>query len=75
MKKDRSVKYAVCVKNDEYSVSLERRKLYRVLPREPFDPASMVRIVDESGEDYLFPKSWFVPVPLPIKVRKAIATT
>jgi hypothetical protein len=46
-----------------------------VLPPEALDPATMIRVVDESREDYLFPAAWFVAVPLPIKVRKAIAAS
>ena len=40
---------------------------------EPSDPASMMRVIDESGEDYLYPASWFVPMDLPPKVRRALA--
>jgi len=47
--------FAVCVKNEGYSVSLEPRKLYQVLPDEDGAADGYLRIVDESGEDYLFP--------------------
>jgi hypothetical protein len=57
--------FAVCVKNDGYEVSLELRKLYEVLD-DPFaDQHGMIRVVDESGEDYLFAQKYFVPVDLP----------
>ena len=52
----------MCVHNAGYEVSLERRKLYEVLP----DPAAakhgLLRVVDESGEDYLYPEDFFLPV-------------
>lgn len=66
--------YAVCVKNEGCAASLERRKLYRVTQPAPNDPASMLRVIDESGEGYLYPARWFVPMDLPPKVRKALAT-
>ncbi len=52
-------RYALCVNNDGYPVSLERMKLYQVLPYgEP--ELGLIRVVDESGEDYLYPASRFV---------------
>lgn len=64
--------FVVCVNNEEYPASLELRKLYQVVP----DPAAAkrrhVRIVDESGEDYLYPDSNFVALNLPPSVEKAV---
>jgi hypothetical protein len=57
--------YVLCVDNRENPVSLERQKLYRVVEPEANDPESYVRIVDESGEDYIFPRDWFVAIDLP----------
>ena len=59
------------MKNDGYRASLELRKLYEVLPDEFARENDMIRIVDESGEDYLYSSSYFVSVPLPA----AVATT
>ena len=58
-------RYLLCVNNEGYPASLEMRKVYRRL-RDPKAAAhGFVRVIDESGEDYLFPESFFVPVELP----------
>jgi hypothetical protein len=67
-----SPRLLVCVENRGYGVSLEKRKIYVSLP----DPAAAkhnhVRVIDESGEDYLYPKHFFLPITLPQTVRKAV---
>ena len=65
-------RFVVCVKNKGYEVSLETRKIYQVL-RDP-DAAmhKQLRVIDESGEDYLYPESYFAPIELPQPVRKAV---
>lgn len=66
-------RFAVCVKNDDYLASLELRKLYRVLT-DPFaDEHKLLRVVDESGEDYLYPRSYFLLAELPSSVERALA--
>ncbi len=62
----------VCLRNDGYEVSLEPRKIYRALPDENAKKHAQLRVVDESGEDYLFPASLFAPVVLRGKARLAI---
>jgi len=62
--------YAVCVKNDGFEVSLERRKIYRVIDDAAASVDNLLRVVDESGEDYLYPSSFFVPIRLPNAVRE-----
>ena len=62
----------MCVKNDDYRASLELRKLYPVLEDEFAAKHSMIRVVDESGEDYLYPLSYFVRVELPQSVEQAL---
>ena len=57
--------FAVCIKNDRYTASLERHKIYHVLPDEEAAEDHELRVVDESGEDYLFPRDWFMLVELP----------
>jgi len=64
--------YAVCVRNDECE-DLELRKIYRILPDKRGARDGFIRVVDESGEDYLYPESYFVPVRLPQKARRAVA--
>lgn len=55
-------RYAVCVSNEGFEASLEVRKLYRVLPDRKAETQSLVRVVDESGEDYLYPGELFATV-------------
>lgn len=59
-----SPRFALCVRT-EGSVDLERRKVYQVLPDRAASRDGYVRVVDESGEDYLYPAKYFVPVRLP----------
>ena len=66
--------YAVCVRNEECE-DLEIRKVYQILPDKRADRDGYVRVVDESGEDYLYPETYFVPVRLPQKARDAVAAT
>jgi hypothetical protein len=65
-------KLVVCVKNTGYEASLERRKIYSVWADPEAKKHKMVRVVDESGEDYLFPEVFFLPVALPPAVRQAL---
>jgi hypothetical protein len=64
----------VCVKNEGYEVSLEVRKIYVSIEDEDAKSHRMVRVVDESGEDYLYPQKMFVPIDLPQPVRRAVLT-
>ena len=63
-------KFIICVDNDGYSASLERWKLYRSLPDREADSHGLLRVVDESGEDYLYPKEHFRPIELPPQLRR-----
>lgn len=63
---------AVCIRNDEYPASLEIRKLYRVLPDAEAGNYGQLRVVDESGEDYLYPAGFFILVDLPESVQRAV---
>ena len=67
-------RFVVCVKNEGYPAALEVRKLYRVLPDDEASVHQMLRIVDESGEDYLYPAAMFLPLDLPPMVREALST-
>jgi hypothetical protein len=62
----------VCVKNEGYAASLEKRKLYVTLRDPAAEKHGLLRIVDESGEDYLYPKLFFRSIALPQSLRKAI---
>lgn len=62
----------ICLDNSGYEVSLERRKIYVALPDARAEKLRRIRVVDESGEDYLYPQEYFVAVALPQSVRKAV---
>jgi hypothetical protein len=64
--------FVVCVANDGYPASLERHKIYRVLPDKQAQRDGDLRIIDESGEDYLYPARWFVPVKVPQAVKTSL---
>lgn len=72
MTKHKPQRYLVCVKNDGFPEALELRKLYRVLPDATAAKVEHVRVVDESGEDYLYPKAFFAAVQLTPPVRRAL---
>ena len=65
-------RFVVCLKNKGYEVSLEPRKIYQVLPDPDATKHGQLRVIDESGEDYLYPASYFTPIELPQPVRKAV---
>jgi len=65
-------KFVMCVRNEECE-DLEIRKIYQVLPDKRAERDGYVRVVDESGEDYLYPGSYFVSVRLPQKAQRAVA--
>ncbi len=62
----------VCVGNDGYAASLEKRKIYVAVRDADAEKHNLLRIVDESGEDYLYPKAFFRAIALPQAVRKAV---
>lgn len=64
--------FVVCLKNKGYEVSLEPRKIYQVLPDLDAAKHQQLRVIDESGEDYLFPANYFTFIELPTPVRKAV---
>jgi hypothetical protein len=68
----RSRRFAVCVRNDGYEASLERHKIYVLVPDSAAEREGEVRVVDESGEDYLYPATWFVAVQVPKAVQDSL---
>ena len=64
--------FVVCISNSDYEVSLELHKIYRVLPDKEAADDGDLRIVDESGEDYLYPASYFAPIEVPAIIRKSL---
>ena len=75
MKRRTLPRYLLCIKTGGYPESLEVRKLYRVLPDALAAKAEQVRVIDESGEDYLYPNTLFAPVRLTPPVRKLLIFT
>ena len=64
-------RFAICIKNEGYHASLEPRKIYRVVTDAVPESKGMLCIVDESGEDYLFPANFLVPVEVPAEASIA----
>ena len=67
--------FVVCVKNEGYPVSLELRKIYEVLEDNKAAEHDYVRVIDESGEDYLYPADFFIPIDLPQVIEEALSLT
>jgi hypothetical protein len=65
------IQFAVCVQNEGYPASLECWKIYRVLPDKKAAQHQLMRVVDESGEDYLYPESYFVAIKMPQAAAEA----
>ena len=72
MKKQKDIHFAVCINNEGYEASLELGKLYQVIPDEEADANDLIRVVDESGEDYAFAATRFHPLEVPPVVQKAL---
>ncbi len=71
MKPDDHPRFAVCVKNEGYPASLELRKIYRLMDDSTALAEGDVRVIDESGEDYLYPADWFIMIDVPPQVVKS----
>ena len=65
-------RFVICADNSEYPASLELHKIYRVIPGKDAQADGDLRIIDESGEDYLFPAEYFLPIPLPQTIVRAL---
>jgi hypothetical protein len=72
MAKPEANRLVVCVNNDGYSASLEQRKIYLALRDVDAEKHGLLRIIDKSGDDYLYPKAFFRAIALPSAVKKAI---
>jgi hypothetical protein len=72
MAKTQTPQFVVCVDNEGYPASLEKRKIY-LAPRDAAaEKLGLLRVVDESGEDYLYPRAFFRPIALPRSIKKAV---
>ena len=70
----KKLKFVICVKNEGFEASLELRKVYDLLPDAEAEHHGMLRVIDESGEDYLFPENFFVTIDLPAPVQARLST-
>ena len=73
MRNQAAKKYVICIKNEGYEASLERRKIYRIKPDKAAAEKDLIRVVDESGESYLYPIDCFIPFKFPPSIIKALA--
>jgi hypothetical protein len=67
-----SKQFVICVNNESYSASLEKRKIYVALRDSTAEKHGQLRIIDESGEDYLYPKTFFRVIALPQSIKRAL---
>ncbi len=74
-KRKLSRRYAVCITNKGNEASLARNKLYVLLPDRQAQADGLVRVIDEDGEDYLYPAAWFVAVEVPKAVQASLLKT
>ena len=70
-RRNSETRFVICIRN-EACEDLELRKVYQVLPDEAASEDGYIRVIDESGEDYLYPQEYFVPIELPQAVEKAL---
>jgi hypothetical protein len=65
-------KFVICISNDEYPASLEKRKIYLQVPDTEAEKLHHIRVIDESGEDYLYPEAYFRAIELPDEIKQAV---
>lgn len=65
------LKFVLCINNADYPASLELHKIYQVIPDKEVEADNEIRVIDESGEDYIYPTAWFVAVELPLAARES----
>jgi hypothetical protein len=63
--------FVLCIENKDCE-DLEKRKIYQVLPDEEAENEGFIRVIDDSGEDYLYPRSYFIAVQLPREAQEAL---
>ena len=67
-----NAKFVICIENSDYPASLEKRKIYETVADADAKKHGQIRVIDESGEDYLYPAEYFVEAHLPDDVRAAV---
>jgi hypothetical protein len=68
-----SASFVLCIENEGYPASLEPRKVYQVLGDPASEQRGFLRVIDESGEDYLYPARFFVPIQVPQEAERAFS--
>lgn len=66
-----NLRFVLCIENKDCE-DLERRKIYQMLPDEEAEKEGYIRVIDESGEDYFYPRSYFIDVQLPREAQEAL---
>ena len=66
------MKFVICIDNSDYPASLEKRKIYEVVPDKEAAQLGQIRVIDESGDDYLYPETCFIDAKLSKAIRTAI---
>lgn len=69
---NKNFRFVVCINNGEYPASLEMNKIYQVVPDAGIEADGDLRIIDESGEDYIYQADWFVDVSLPAAAMESV---
>lgn len=69
-----SAHFALCIENEGYPTSLELRKVYQILGDPAAEERGLVHVIDETGEDYLYPRSFFVPIQVPQEAERVFFT-
>jgi len=72
-RKPSTPRFAICIDNSEYPASLEMHKICRVLPDEDAERDGDLRVIDEGGEDYLYPATYFVLVEFPLETTRVLS--
>jgi len=68
----KELRFAICINDGGYVDDLKVRSVYQILPDESAARSNYVRVIDETGEDYLYPAAYFVPIEVPSEVKKAL---
>jgi hypothetical protein len=71
--KSKKHNYVLCINNGKHPASLDVRKIYKCLPDAEAEAHGLMRVIDESGEDYLYPRELFLPIEIPEKAVRAFA--
>ncbi len=72
-KRSNTQNYVLCISNGRYPASLEVRKIYQFIPTPQAEAHGQIRVIDESGEDYLYPQDFFIPIEVPVEAARAFA--